>query len=84
MGPAALPSPSLGGEGPIALVLVLAIIDRFVIPGGNDVIAGEPAIEVDIGAALGAEGLMIFHRRLAANGAFLLRGLRHQTPDRLD
>src|SRR5690606_37665520 len=64
----------------LLVVGVLVSITR-VVAGGDNVGAAEPAVEIDIGAALGAEGLVLFHRRLAADWAALLG---HQTPERLD
>ena len=66
----------------MSTLVVTVLITRLVIPGGNDIGAGEPAIEIDIGATLRAERLVFLDRRLAADRAFLFGG--HQTPDRLD
>jgi hypothetical protein len=59
-----------------------AVFAWLVVTGGDDIGAGEPTIEVNIGAALGAERLKGLDGRSAADRA--LSGLRHQTPDKLD
>ena len=39
------------------------------VAAGDDVLAGEPAVEVDVAAAVGAERQHLFIRGFAANGA---------------
>ena len=60
----------------------IAIIRGLIVASGDDVAAGEPAVEVHVSAALGAEGLVGLDGGLAADGAF--PGFGHQTPERLD
>jgi hypothetical protein len=68
-----------------ALLLVVPKVWKgLIIPGRDDVGAGEPAVEIDIGAALGAEGPIFFHRGLAADWTFAGSCLGHQTPERFD
>ena len=50
----------------ILFTLFIVFVYRL---GGDDVGAGEPAVEVDIGAAGGAEGMELLARGLAADGA---------------
>src|SRR5262245_10137129 len=47
----------------------------FLLDHRNRIGAGEPAVEIDVGAALGAEWPMPLNRRLAADRAF--RGFGH-------
>ena len=55
---------------------------RVIVPRGDDIGAGEPAIEIDIGAAFRAERFEFFYHWLAADRA--LAFTCHQTPERLD
>ena len=60
----------------------IGVAGRFVIARGNDVAIGEPAIEIDVGAAGRAEGAEFFHHGLAADRAgFGGSSLAHQTTE---
>src|SRR3712207_3761183 len=48
----------------------------FVLHGRNRVAAGKPAVQVHIGAALGAEGPVLRHLGFSADRALALEGLR--------
>ncbi|EGE58633.1 hypothetical protein RHECNPAF_2940074 [Rhizobium etli CNPAF512] len=53
-----------------ALVFLVGVIGlRLVIGNRNGIGAGQPAGEIDLAAAVGAEGIMFAIRRLAAFGA---------------
>jgi hypothetical protein len=58
------------------------IVHWLVVASRDNIRAGEPTIEVDVGAPFRAEGLEGFHRGFTADGAFSI--CRHQTPDKLD
>ena len=61
---------------------IVVFAGLFVVAGGDDIGAGQPAVEVDVGAALRAEGLELDHCGLAADRAFAIE--RHQTPVSVD
>ena len=58
---------------------IIVVASRLVIPGGDEIGAGQPAVEVNIGAALRAEGFEFLDRRLAADWALLTGGIRRPT-----
>src|SRR5690606_14471843 len=75
------------GAGSVCRGLLLALLrirERLVVPRRDDIGTGEPTVEIDVSAALGAERLEFLHCGLAADGAFAKWGFAHHTPDRLD
>jgi len=64
---------------PCSLVLVPLLVFLFVLGHRHGINAGQPAMQVNVGAALRAEWLEDFVHRLAADGAeFAVFGLRHE------